>query len=406
MLTSADVLRALIAFLLSGVLGALFQRWLSRAKPRFVITSVGFQGSSKLIKVPEKLVSISDDSVWLNPVMPYASFDELIQQHKEVSEIVQRLTKAKTIANNWLNESESKEKEILSLLEIRQHPYVNDKIVGLAIAKMIRRNNFREVPLNLDYLIKCERIAELSFVDDVGGWHLVLGTKTAVFSAKEISDKNHKDDMMLCAESFSRGSRKNIAYYTRCFVITTNDEILKLSDYRKQLEDILLPEARLFVELSVHNAGQSAVAIRPHMGLKILHPKLEKKPFVLTTRKGVQIEKNSEIQAVTERSVGIDVLPESFLPETSASPYVNIPPNAMQEITLVASESLGKENGEIVKNIYQTGLLKCKIVGQTLAGKAIWSASAIFSNDITADDKANLEKIIRNEAFWNGLKVQ
>lgn len=406
MLTSADILRTLFTFFISGVLGALFERWLSRARPKFVITSIGFQGSSKLIKVPEKLISISEDSIWLDPVMPYESFNKLIQQHKYASEIIQKLKKASPMSQAWLKENQDVKSDTLSLAEVKKHPCMNDRTIAQTFARMIRRNELRDIPVTLVNFNHCEQIAELHFVDGGEGWHLLLGSKNVVFSIKDISDKNHHDDMSLCAESFSRGFRKNIVHYTISFVRMSDKEINMLTDYMKLLEEILLPESRLFAELSIHNSGQSAIAIRPHMGLKILHESLEKKSFILTIQKNHQNERDGEMQTVEQKTVGREVVPESFLPETSASPYISIPPGGMQEVTLIASESLGKEKGEIVKTIYQTGLLKCKIVGQTISGKAVWSTPAIFSNNITDGDKASIEKIILNDSVWNNLRMQ
>jgi hypothetical protein len=397
--TSAELILAIITFILSSLLGALFGKWLSRPKPKLVITSVGFQGSSQLIQVPEKLITISDTSAWVNPLMSYANYDDLIKQHREVSETIQRLKKANELAKRWLNDNQGRESDFRTINEIRKHPYVIDDTIGLAITRMIRRDEFNSIPITLKDLNSKQEIAELIPIDDIGGWHLLLGSKTIVFSTKEKNDKVRKDSMKLFAESFSHGCIENIFFYTKAFVNTSNEEIIMLSEYRNLLEEILLPEARLFVELSIYNSGQSAIAMRPHMGLKILHPKLQEECFILTIQKKRQDGKENEIRTISPARIGVDVVPDSFLPGTSASPYTSIRPGEMREIALIACEPLGKERGETVMSIYQTGLLKCKVAGQTIKAHTVWSAPATFSRDISTDEKTALERIISRKAL-------
>jgi hypothetical protein len=130
------------------------------------------------------------------------------------------------------------------------------------------------------------------------------------------------------------------------------------------------------------------------MGLKILHPSFEKQSFILSVQKIGSGSFQKTEEANKSQVSGREVVTESFLPETSANPYISVSPGEMQEVVLVAAEALGKVNGETIKNMYQTGLLTCKIVGQTITDKQIWSSPAVFSNQITLDEKASLEKIV------------
>jgi hypothetical protein len=200
--------------------------------------------------------------------------------------------------------------------------------------------------------------------------------------------------MELCAESFARGIKANIIYYTRSFVNASNQEVRTLNEFKILLEQALLPHSRISVELSVYNAGQTAVAIRPHMALKILHDNFRNKAFILAVQTRGTLDTAEEHPKSARTRAGQEVLPESFLPETSPSPYISVPPGEMKQILLTAVEPLGRENGETLKRIYQTSLLTCRIVGVTLNDKRVWSTSATFSNEIGADERDRLTKAV------------
>lgn len=403
MLTIEDVLKALLAFFLSGVVGALLQQWLSRAKPMFVISSIGFQGSEEFIKIPDSLVLASKDIAWVRILNPYITFENLIVHHKHTCGVIQRLEKAIPAVEDWINKygsSQSKQNAAMSFEELKKHPYMNIPTVGSAIDGGIRRNEYREVPIRLDMIQSFERIADLSFSKE--GWRLDLDEKVIVFPIEGV-EEGRKKDMELCAESFARGVLANVAYYTYSFVNASNRELRKLNEFRRLLEETLLPNSYVSVDLSIYNSGKSAVAIRPHMGLKILHEKFRGKALVLAIRKPKKHDlgdpsddlQKEEVENLKRRS-GQEELVESFLPETSASPYVSVSPGEMKEITLIAADPLGKENIESLKQIYQTGLLTCKVLGITLDGKEVWTKPTVFSNEINAGDREKLKKMVVN----------
>ena len=93
---------------------------------------------------------------------------------------------------------------------------------------------------------------------------------------------------------------------------------------------------------------------------------------------------------------GKHVVVEGILPETSTAPYVTVAPGQACEVRLVATEPLGKENGEKLRAIYNTGLLKCQMVCQTVSGSRIWSTPTDFSIGVTQESRQNLKKILSN----------
>jgi hypothetical protein len=387
-----EIINALIGFFLSVILGAFFQRWLSRAKPTFIIRAVGFQGSEKLIKLPDKLISLSDNP-WLYQLKTYSSFEDLIMAHKNALESIERLRIAIPLAANWVKENSNDKMLAVSFAEIKKHPFVNSGTINGRIIGMVKRNELQKAPISsLDEIQKYERVTDLKHTKEA--WILDLEERMANFKFDEVDSDNRMKDLEICAESFARGIKQNIIHYMQGFVNVANRDLNEINEYKQLLEEALLPEARLSVELSIYNSGQSAVAIRPHMGLKILHPSFEKKTFILSVQKKNTVDINKTNETTKSPISGSEVVVESFLPETSANPYISVSPGEMQEVVLLAAEALGKANGEIIKNIYQTGLLTCKIVGQTITNKHVWSSPAVFSNQITSDEKTKLEKIV------------
>lgn len=312
--------------------------------------------------------------------------------HKNASESIERLRIAIPLAVNWVNENNNDKILTISFADIKKHPFANSTTINGRIVAMVKRNELQKAPISYDEIQKYERITDLKHTKEA--WILDLDERMSNFKFDEVDSDNRMKDLELCAESFARGIKQNIIHYMQSFINTSSRDMNEINEFKQLLEEALLPEARLSVELSIYNSGQSAVAIRPHMGLKILHPSFEKKSFILSVQKKNTVDKNNTNEPASSLISGREVVTESFLPETSANPYISVSPGEMQEVVLLAAEALGKANGEIIKNIYQTGLLTCKIVGQTITDRPIWSSPAVFSNQITSDEKTKLEKIV------------
>ena len=167
-----------------------------------------------------------------------------------------------------------------------------------------------------------------------------------VIKFRDVDSETLLNGIELLAESFARGIRENLIYFTKRFVEESKKEILALRELRDQLERTLVPEAHLTVVASFYNSGHSAATIRPHMGLRILHDKLKGEVFILSNTRS---EKKEDAADALVKLIGVNkgvkrrgrhVVVEGILPETSAAPYITIAPGQACEARLVATEPL------------------------------------------------------------------
>jgi hypothetical protein len=92
-----------------------------------------------------------------------------------------------------------------------------------------------------------------------------------------------------------------------------------------------------------------------------------------------------------EAAEGKRVLVQPFLPETSASSYINIPPGEIREVNLVGTDPLG-EDAENIKRIHETKLLTCRVTGISTLNDPITSDPVDFSQEIKYD-RTRLQKL-------------
>ena len=398
------IVSAVAALLFSGVGGALFQRWLARAKPRFEITSIGFTGTQGLIRLDDDLLSRSIRDSWGPTLRRYEPYDELMERDRKTAETAERLKKALSIAEEWLEANPSglnkEAPTCLGLDEIKKHPFVRDTIIATKLNGLCRRNEIGSIPYSLETVQKSPRLTDLTMRLKKEEWYLFLGKFGVIIPFKDVDGEARLKDIELLAESFARGIRENLIYYTKRFVDESRNDLLALGELNEHLALTMVPEAHLSVVVSFYNSGNSAATIRPHMGLRILHDRLKDEAFIMSN---IRIEKNAESTEMllklldanaSDKRRGRHVVVEGILPETNTAPYLTIAPGQSCEARLVATEPLGKENGESLRAIYKTGLLKCQVVCQTVSGNNIWSSPAEFSSSVTQESRQNLQKIL------------
>jgi hypothetical protein len=401
------VLTAIAGLLFSGIGGALFQRWLARARPSIAITSVSFSGTEDLVSLDDRLISLSAADAWGETLHRYEPFDVLLQRDEKAAEVAERLRRAIALCEKWFekyppNPTKDDPPICLALDELKKHPYMIDDVVGSALIGMCKRNELGTIPHRLEVVYKCPRLTDLTKTK--ASWHLYLEAFGVHFPFDNMPSDARTKDVELMAESFARGTRQNIAHYTRRFVEQSKGEVLLLSDLRELLARTVVPEAHLSVRVSVYNAGKSATALRPHMGLKILHETFRERAFILSNRAQDQNQSRDPRAEPMPSKKGLGrpgkhVVVQGSLPETSSSPHISIAPGQALHAELVAIDALGNEDGERLKQIHSTGLLKCQVVAQTVSGQSVWSRPTAFSSRITDENKAELEKLVKKRGM-------
>ena len=173
-----------------GCFGAVFQRWLARAKPRFEITSIGFTGMQGLIRIDDNLISRTNRDNWGPMLRRFEPYDELIERERTAAETAERLTKAVSIAEDWLEQYPARGiKEIptcLELDEVKKHPYMRETIIGAVLMGLCRRNETGTAPHSLESVLNCSRLAYLTKRDKKEEWYLFLDRFGITFSFRDL----------------------------------------------------------------------------------------------------------------------------------------------------------------------------------------------------------------------------
>ncbi|MFN7227462.1 MAG: hypothetical protein ACK5UG_00225, partial [Synechococcaceae cyanobacterium] len=283
---SEKILGAFIALLFSGVGGALFQRWLARAKPQVEITSIGFTGTQGLIRIDDDLLSRSRRDNWGPTLRRYEPYDELMERDRNAAEKVDQLNKALKGAQEWLDKYASKpipENPIcLDLDEITKYPISREPIIAAILRGLCRTNEIGAIPYSLEVVKRCPQLSELTKNDKKESWCLSLGKFAIMFPYKDVDGEARQKDIELLAESFARGIRENLVHYTKLVVDASTKDLLGLGELREKLAQTMVPEAHLCVVASFYTRGYSPATIRPHMALRIIHDKLQDKTFFMS----------------------------------------------------------------------------------------------------------------------------
>ena len=143
---STIVATTLVSFLVSGVGGALLQRYLARAKPVIVVTSAGFEGPADHIEVSDELLGTAQDDSWGGSLSKFEKYAALRSREAKTAEVEARLTKAISTVDKWLKDSERGAEQV-STAELLRHPLTNDTVFGSSINGYIKRTELPPPPL-------------------------------------------------------------------------------------------------------------------------------------------------------------------------------------------------------------------------------------------------------------------
>ena len=383
---------AIISFLISGIGGALFQRHLSRAKPLVTVTSAGFEGPSDYVEVPDDVVAVSQEDSWGVTLAKYEKFSRLRDREADAAETEARLSKIIALTEAWLRDSEQGPEQ-LTKAEVLKHPLVTDSLFEAGINGSIRRQELSSPPL-----LTVSKYATVFPLFERDGDPLLHTGKNGVrFSSSGFMDKRMNEANQLLAESFSRGVRANVVHYTKFLLENDRSNVLTIKKLRENLRALILEQARPAVSITVHNAGDTAVAFRPYFGMTVLasDDKSVTDTYLMLIDQPQSTPPTSAsgfLQAILEqpdnRDTSKQVKVDPYLPRTGGLSYTTISPGASTTLRLVATEKFGAK-GSKYRTSYESGLLKTRILALTVAGENVWSDVSVFGsnvNKVTEDD--------------------
>lgn len=389
---SAVLATALISFVVSGIGGALFQRYMARAMPSVTVTAAGFEGAQDFVELPDKLIDLSQEDSWGPSLAKYERYSTLRDREGKSGEIEARLSKTIASVEAWLKDSENGADQV-SKVELLRHPLLNDETFGSSINGYIRRTELAPPP----QAAVADRAALFPIFQREGQPELHTGKKGVRFPSRRFQDEKMHDANRLVAESFSRGVRQNIAYYSKTFLENERRSVLRLKELRAALQNVLLDQARPSVSVTLQNSGDTSVALRPYFGLTVLgtDQRTVSDRYVLVAAsvdassedaKGLLDLLQDKEDSVTSKHVKV----EPYLPQVGGLTYTTIAPGSSISLRLVATDRLGAKGAQY-RTAYESGLLTTRVLATTASGQRIWSDIAVFG--------ANLNKKQQDEVI-------
>jgi hypothetical protein len=371
---------AVITLVVSGLGGAFIQSFFSRAAPSIAVTSIAFTGPNEVVKLPESLINASLKDLWGDDLNPYEPFETLLKRERKTQEILERLRKASEATNDWLSanapQAGREGVQLLLASAVRAHPRMHDPSFSGSLTGMIKRRELPPPPIAEADVVREPALFPME--EEEGAWVLHLG-QTGVRFLYDSLPPDLRTQMKLMMLSFQHGIYANIQFYSQQFKSQSAGEMSQLIELQKLLRTVLLPQARLTANISLYNSGGTAVTFRPFFALRILHKDFANTVFVMAPSG----RKKDVVATGAEFNLPL------YLPETSSSPYINVPPNQLVEVTVTATTPLG-DNGERIKGIYESGLLSCLVLGKTDKGREVRSASTRLGEGISPEDKSEL----------------
>lgn len=391
-----------VTFFISGIGGALFQRYLARAKPDIAITSVGFQTSnSDLIEVPQEIITYSRATRWAEPLERYELLRKISDRERLVAEVVENLRVASGSTTEWLDSlpaaSSSAEVQTLDVDSLREFPFFKNDAVGAMLIGAIEMSEMASPPYGLDQVRKLPSIGIVH--RQPNGWIVRLGNLDGAFVSRDPLDSRQLEALELLAISTATGLRQNLEFYSNFFVSRAAEERETLVNLQPLLRRLILMNSNLRVVASIHNTGLSAAILRPYFGLKLENADGTEVDMVLGSTSLDQMDRVKKMMEEIDPDLssrerrGTSVRVESFLKESSTSPYLTATQGKAETVTLVSVHKL-RGNGQRIMSLYTRGQLQCRIVALTIDGDRIWSSPALFGETIAEGQQRELTDIM------------
>lgn len=372
---STIVITAVITFLISGIGGTALQSYISRAKPKLIVTSAGFQGGSDMIQLPSGLMEASRNDVWGDTFKNFVSFEALRSRDKHASRVEQRLNRALLAMEEWMEEYSEIESNLISERAIRNHPHFQYDIIGISINGQIRRTEFETPP------ITDHEQYELVFpvYERENGVIVHQGTQGTLFPNNRFLSSDQHDLNNLIAMSYGKCIKDNVFNITTQSIQFFRKELLLVKQLREQIQKSLIKNARIAVGITIHNSGNTALTLRPYFVVDVMENKDKIEKYVMTA------QRDSDEELEDGDTSGEEVNPEEFLPTVGSTRYITIPPKENVTIELVAATPLKRP--EHFKTMYESGLLPVRVLALTTEGGKVWSEISRFGKKLATRQK-------------------
>lgn len=378
---TAVAVAAAISFIISGIGGALLQKYVSRAKPEITVTAAGFEGTSDFIEIPDDLLQTSADDSWGDTLAKYERFDKMRAREEDAGDTEVRLSKLIPLAEAWTKENSSGEGPLRES-EILKHPLFADPLFGSSLNGLIRRRELGEPPVSK---FESMSIVFPLYATETGPM-MHTGKVAVSFPEKDFMDRSMRDPNNTLAMSFSRGERRNVVYYTTRFLESERASLLTLKKLREQLRTVLLEQSRPTLTIVIHNAGDTPVAFRPYFGMNVLaaDQRSVADSYLMTL-----VSDSSSSPNIGREKSSTRAKIEPYLPRVGGLSYTTISPGASQTLRLIATTTMGPK-GMQYRTSYESGLLNTRILGLTAEGGDVWSPVSVFGSNVNKESEQDI----------------
>lgn len=378
-----DVVVAAISFAISGVGGAYFQRWLSRAKPSLDIVAIGFDGTSEPFRLSDQLRQISSDDNWGESLEQTATFDGLRARYRSTISLIKDHEKLIPITEKWLQGARQRLTggAVVSIdaTEIDAHAYFQDELFGSALLGNIRRLQVPDPPI-VDTAKYDYRLTVLDKSDKA--ITVQNGRKVTRFPLTGMNSEQKRQQVRLMADSFAKGLLQNIIHYTEFFINGARADLLKLKALEEPLRDTLTREARLTVNVAFRNSGDSASVFRQYYSASLQSKQFSQVILLSPIEKGNRGSSNdgifsrlakemSENEDSVVLSADADEL-SKILPSARGSQLQGVGAGEVRQVILQSLKPLG-DDGQKIASLFQNDVVECQVFGFLANGAKVSS---------------------------------
>ena len=387
------LLTAVITLIISAVSTATLTLWLDRPKPVATIASVGFAGSAEYIQLDQELIDLTRESAWIRTLSNFESWSTLSASYEDAQTIAERLAIGISIAKTWKESAEKAPDYAPPQIprdELLSFPYLVDDIIGSTLVGMAKRAEIPLMPQSTDDLRDLAPVFNLHHDIARERWLVHLGEKAVAFPYEGTLTDPQRRTIEHLARSTSYGLRANLKLYNEAFIQHATNEHFQLQQIIDALTDALYPSTRLYATVNVFNTGRAPIILKPYALAEILNENVTG-DFIMAGApveppQGADTELVDELLRRLTQAEGRDVHIEPFLTSADQRQYVLIPPEGQVAIRLETVATLAAAGKELSR-IYDTGLLKCRIVFSTIDGGQLQSATAVFGTQVSPEDR-------------------
>jgi hypothetical protein len=400
-----------ITFLFTGICTTLFVRFLDRPKPVIAIKSVLFDDqATNPVELNTEILSYDRELMHPPYLSKYTPFKILLARDNELSIEIQKLENAKTMTENWIEEYGRNNKDNphprLSYKDLQSIPFIIDVKARDIILKALLAGDLAKPPVNISSLKDITEIAAFYIDQDMQGKKSVgirttMGSMTLI-NLYGVTSKQNRDQFNLLY-SVLGGVGENLLYYHKGSIDRYDRLLVAANNYRKQLRNLLPISAKLSIIATIYNAGKSSILLQPGFMLLIDQNELVDKEYnleisqVIEARQSQKDEYSERIlgelnrfyQSLSSKPLKIEegsqFIAAPFFSQSSPIPNLSIQPGEAISVRLTTEKQLGNA-GSKIKSIYDTGLIRCSVIGHSIDGRIVRSPLSKFGK-IPADSK-------------------